>query len=492
MSSLKERLGRLKKSADAPVVSVTIDAPEIESLGASWERLGAVMHHNDWGQFIIRRRSYPLHHVHGIYRLGELCGEAAPLSALGAAAKKRNGRKGTGRNQAAANDSGGAASPTLPGVGHERLLFLDTETTGLGVGAGNVAFMVGIGYYESAAFVVEQMFIRNPAEEAAMLNHLRERLAVRDMLVSYNGKCFDWPILKNRYILNRQKEAATDPVHFDFLYPSRSLWRNTLPSCRLSSVERERLGLSRIDDVPGSLAPALYFQYLAEGDPTLVAGVFEHNEKDVLTLACLAVHLTRLMAGTVSTSGMKPEELFRLALWLDKVGRAEEADEAFRELLGRDSDQASDYWLPAADFYKRQGRLEPAVSLWERTIERKRRSRIAPLTPYVELAMYYEHQQKDYDRALQYAEQAFEKARGRLTAVRKEGGGAEELDAIRKRIDRLMTKRDSALQRRTARPKPANAKRGGKGNSGVWQQMLPIAGDELRYREMPERRTESL
>jgi tetratricopeptide (TPR) repeat protein len=340
--------------------------------------------------------------------------------------------------------------------------------------------------------VVEQLFIRNPAEEAAMLHHLRERLAVRDMLVSYNGKCFDWPILKNRYILNRQKDGATDPVHFDFLYPSRSLWRNTLPSCRLSSVERERLGLSRIDDVPGSLAPALYFQYLAEGDPALVAGVFEHNEKDVLTLACLAVHLTRLMAGTVSTARMEPEELFRLALWLDKVGRAEEADEAFRELLGRDSDQASDYWLPAADFYKRQGRFEPAVSLWERTIERKRRSRIAPLTPYVELAMYYEHQQKDYDRALEYAEQAFEKARGRLTAVRKEGGGAEEIEAIRKRVDRLMTKRDTALQRRNARPKPASAKRGGKGDSGVWQQMLPIAGDERRYRELTERRTESI
>jgi uncharacterized protein YprB with RNaseH-like and TPR domain len=501
MSSLKERLGRLKKTADTAVESVAAAVPEteIETLGASWERLGAKMHHNDWGQFIIRRLRYPFDHVHGKYRLGELCGEAGPLSALGAVVKKRGSRKGSGRNSSAAADSRTAVTQTLPPVSHERLLFLDTETTGLGVGAGNVAFMIGIGYYDPDAFVVEQLFIRNPAEEAAMLHHLRERLADRDMLVSYNGKCFDWPVIKNRYILNRQKEGATDPVHFDFLYPSRSLWRNTLPSCRLSAVERERLGLSRIDDVPGSLAPALYFQYLAEGDPTLVSGVFEHNEKDVLTLACLAVHLTRLMGGTVSRERMEPEELFRLALWLDKLGFSEEADEVFRELLSLESEQAADYLLPAADFYKSQGRFGTAVSLWERAIERKRRSRIAPLTPYVELAMYYEHQQKDYDRALLYAEQAFEKARGRISAVRKEGSGAEELEAIRKRVERLRTKRDSARQRRTDGRKPgaAAAKKGGKRyssewNAGIWQQTLTFSGEDIRSGERSERRTESL
>lgn len=499
MSSLKERLGRLKKSADTASDSAATAVPVTETLGASWERLDAKMHHNDWGQFIIRRLRYPFDHVHGKYRLGELRGEAGPLSALGAAPKKRGSRKGSGRNGSAGVEKRIVEQQTLPSVSHERLLFLDTETTGLGVGAGNVAFMVGIGFYDPDAFVVEQLFIRNPAEEAAMLQHLRERLADRDMLVSYNGKCFDWPVLKNRYILNRQKDGATDPVHFDFLYPSRSLWRNTLPSCRLSSVERERLGLSRIDDVPGSLAPALYFQYLAEGDPTLVAGVFEHNEKDVLTLACLAIHLTRLMAGTVSRERMEPEELFRLALWLDKLGRAEEADEVFRELLGLESEQAAEYLLPAADFYKGQGRFGPAISLWERAIERKRRSRIAPLTPYVELAMYYEHQQKDYDRALLYAEQAFEKARGRISAARKEGSGAEELEAIRKRVERLKAKRDSARQKRTGESKreARTVKKRGTAynadwNAGIWQQTLTFSGEDTRSGERSERRTETL
>ncbi|PYI55890.1 ribonuclease H-like domain-containing protein [Paenibacillus flagellatus] len=456
MSSLKERLSRLKKSGDgadgaaagtadtAPVTSREAEADtkgpgETLALGPAWERLGAAAQDNDRGSFVIRRRRYALDYAHGTYRLGELCGTAHRLEALAATGGKRGSR--TGRAGDAARSGGG----TIPSVRHDRLLFLDTETTGLGIGAGNVAFMVGIGFYESDAFVVEQLFIRNPAEEAAMLHHLRERLAERDMLVSYNGKSFDWPILKNRYVLNRQKEGAADPVHFDFLYPSRSLWRNTLPSCRLSSVERERLGLTRIDDVPGSLAPALYFQYLAEGDPVLLAGVFEHNEKDVLTLACLAVHFSKLLdEGLPSGSAaMEAEEVYRHALWLDKLGRAELADEAYRELLGREPDESADYWLPAADYYKRNGLYGPAVALWERLVERKRRARVAPVEPYIELAMYYEHQLKDFDQALRYAEQALERARGRLSAVRQERAAAE-LDAIRKRIDRLRAKRDAA------------------------------------------------
>lgn len=492
MSMLKERLNRLKKET-APVEpterteSALPEMPSL-SLGASWDRLGAYMHHNDWGQFIIRRLTYPFHFAHGTYRLGELLGEAERLAALSAAGSKSGKRKARNGDDAVARTIDPQST-----VSHDRLLFLDTETTGLGVGAGNVAFMVGIGYYERDAFIVEQLFIRNPSEEAAMLHHLHRRLSERDMLVSYNGKCFDWPILKNRFILNRQKESALDPLHFDFLYPSRSLWRNTLPSCRLSSVERERLGLSRIEDVPGSLAPALYFQYLAEGDPTLVAGVFEHNEKDVLTLACLAVHFSQLIAGTVSRTNMEPEELYRLALWLDKLGFCEDADEALRELLDREAEQVSEYWLPVGQIYKRQGRLDLAVSLWERAIERKRRSRIAALTPYVELAMYYEHQHKDYERALHYAEQALERAQVRhTTAFRLDGKASEEIEAFHKRVERLRAKLDVSLQKSASAFKRASGKRREKTNDGLSQQTLPISDDVFANADQPKRKKGSL
>ncbi|MFC3771922.1 ribonuclease H-like domain-containing protein [Paenibacillus sp. GCM10012303] len=502
MSSLKDKLSRLTKSTEAPRKPALTqdelagDSPDRDCtgacaeegtddsgnaggdtdgggtlLGGSWNRMGAKAHHNERGHFVIRRIVYPFDYRHGTYCLGDLIGEAEPLAALGASASKTKG----GRSGASRRSSSVSADPA-PAVcaRHDRLLFLDTETTGLGVGAGNVPFMVGIGFYEPDGFVVEQMFIRNPAEEAAMLQHLREKLAERDLLVSYNGKCFDWPIIKNRYILNRQKDGAVDPVHYDFLYPSRSLWRNTLPSCRLSSVERERLGLSRIDDVPGSLAPALYFQYLAEGDAALVEGVFEHNEKDVLTLACLAVHFTRLLGGQIPLSRMEPEELYRLALWLDKLGRPGEAEETMRELLDRETDNAADYWLSAASFYKRQGSFGAAVSLWERYIERKRRARVVTPEPYIELAMYYEHREKDLDKALQYAELALERSIGRMAAVRKEGASAEEAAAIRKRIDRLRLKRETAAQpARTAKaPATRKSRRTAVRTVEVWQQTL--------------------
>ncbi|GAA3404618.1 ribonuclease H-like domain-containing protein [Paenibacillus hodogayensis] len=511
MSLLRERLGRLKKSTGGgpsldEIGTGSGSSPEesaFPGIDPGWDRLDARLESNGWGSFIMRRKEYPLDYAHGTYRLGELQGEAGCLSALAAPAVKRGGRKIPVAVRA--EDDGAKEAMVPPGgtsLHRERLLFLDTETTGLGVGAGNVAFMVGIGFYEDQAFVVEQLFIRNPAEEAAMLHHLRTRLAERDTLVSYNGKCFDWPILKNRYILNRQKEQATDPSHLDFLYPSRSLWRNTLPSCRLSSVERGRLGLSRLDDVPGSLAPALYFQYLAEGDPALLSGVFEHNEKDVLTLACLAAHLAKLLRGEAATSRMEPEELFRLALWLDKLGRETEADEAFRELLERESDQAADYWLPAAEFYKRQGRLAAAVALWERTIERKRRSRIASLTPYVELAMFYEHRDKDYARALAYAEQALERASGRLSALRGEGGG-DELQAIRKRVERLRAKRDAVERKagavrgtgaggRTAGKRAAERSRGSRERAHLGEQELLPLSQEDDYREQTHRAKEGV
>src|SRR5690606_34269891 len=119
----------------------------------------------------------------------------------------------------------------------EKLLFFDTETTGLGLGAGNVPFMLGFGYFERQTFVVEQCLIRHPGEEPAMLEYFAGRLARCTHIVSYNGRSFDWPVLKNRYVLNRLDFPESHLRHIDFLYPSRSLWKRVLPSCSLSVVE---------------------------------------------------------------------------------------------------------------------------------------------------------------------------------------------------------------------------------------------------------------
>src|SRR5690606_25250317 len=125
-------------------------------------------------------------------------------------------------------------------------------------------------------FVVQQLFVRDPGEEWAMLHYFKQLAANFSHLVTYNGKSFDWPLLANRYVLNRMAEGPAELEHLDLLYIARSLWKNSLDSCRLSRVEEARLGIMREGDVPGSLVPTLYFQYLTDGDFTPLEGVFRH------------------------------------------------------------------------------------------------------------------------------------------------------------------------------------------------------------------------
>ena len=109
--------------------------------------------------------------------------------------------------------------------------------------------------------MLRQFLIRHPAEERAMLSELQSLLPRFRWLATYNGKSFDWPLVQSRMIMNGLGREMDEPLHLDFLHPSRSIWRNTLASCKLSHVEEERLGIFRHEDVPGSMAPTLYFQF---------------------------------------------------------------------------------------------------------------------------------------------------------------------------------------------------------------------------------------
>ncbi|WP_248925590.1 ribonuclease H-like domain-containing protein [Paenibacillus hamazuiensis] len=443
MSGLKERLQRLKKSEAAP------EPKQEMAPGGEWDAVGARMEHGDWGSFVLRRRVYEANYRHGHYGLSELFGQAGALQIFQEPAGSAARRKKTPR-------SAGAGPNAVPLKHHEQLLFFDTETTGLGIGAGNVPFMIGIGYYEGDRFVVEQMFIRNPGEEIAMLGYLKDKLEKHTHLVSYNGKSFDWPILKNRYILNRMKLQTEPAAHLDFLYPSRGLWKHTMPSCRLGAVEEERLGVIRHNDVPGSLAPTLYFQYLAERDPSLVQGVFVHNELDILSLAALAVHFSLALQGKIDPETLTPEELFRMGVWLDKLGHCRQADVVIDFLLQYGAGDTAEYWLPLAQMYKKRGLGSRSIDLWERYIDERGNRATASIEPFIELAMHYEHAEKDYRKALYFAEEGLNKAWKRKTLKR--AGTREEQDRqdkqmedIQKRIDRLKKKAATAGKKPAAR-----------------------------------------
>jgi uncharacterized protein YprB with RNaseH-like and TPR domain len=184
----------------------------------------------------------------------------------------------------------------------ERWLFLDTETTGLAGGTGTYAFLVGLAWWDAAGLQVEQFFLRDYDDEHSMLTALAARLAERPVLVTFNGKSFDWPLLETRYRMTRSIHLPEPAAHLDLLHPARQVWRLRLGSVRLSELERSVLGApcsladwDRSHDVRSEMIPHIYFDYLRGGSPVPLLDVFRHNQMDLRGLAAIAVRMAALL-----------------------------------------------------------------------------------------------------------------------------------------------------------------------------------------------------
>ena len=182
-------------------------------------------------------------------------------------------------------------------VNPRHLLFFDTETTGLAGGTGTRAFMIGAADWQGEGLRVRQLLMTTMAAESAMLDTfaawLREKTTV---LSSYNGRCYDSPLLKTRYRLARKEDPITPLDHVDLLFPTRRRYRGTWENCRLATIERELLRIVREDDLPGSEAPAAWLGYLRGGSARNLRRVAAHNHQDVVTLALLMVRLVEVEA----------------------------------------------------------------------------------------------------------------------------------------------------------------------------------------------------
>jgi uncharacterized protein YprB with RNaseH-like and TPR domain len=172
----------------------------------------------------------------------------------------------------------------------DRIIFLDTETTGAQGGAGTCPFLVGVGYFAGDDFHMLQYFIRDFDEEPSMLCALGDLLGRFELVVTYNGASFDLPLLENRFTLARLDSPFHSMSHFDLLFTTRRLWKNGHGSCRLTALEREMISFFRGRDVPGSMIPRTYFEYLRHRQTGALPGVFTHNVHDVISLAALTVH----------------------------------------------------------------------------------------------------------------------------------------------------------------------------------------------------------
>lgn len=292
--------------------------------------------------------------------------------------------------------------------------YLDTETTGLAGGTGTYAFLIGVGRVYGDDFVVRQLFMRDFHEEHAALYVLAEELAGCPILVTYNGKAFDWPLLDTRYTLARRGGPVrpADPLaHVDLLFAARRLWRGRLENCSLGQVERAVLGVRRTDDTPGWLIPQLYFAYLRERDIRPLGGVFRHNVLDILSLAGLLGHVAAIARAAEHAEAA--HELLALGRCFEDGSDLERALACYEAAVTRaacspttlDGAVARESRLRAAALLKRQRRAADALAHWHAVLAGEDLGRVHARA-LVELAMYHEHTARDHALARDYTQRA--------------------------------------------------------------------------------------
>jgi len=336
-------------------------------------------------------------------------------------------------------------------------LFLDTETTGLAGGTGTYPFLVGIAWWDGGGLQVEQFFMRDFAEEHSLLHELAARLADRPVLVTFNGKSFDWPLLENRFTMTRSIPTPHLSAHLDLLHPARALWKLRLGSVRLIELERQvldapRLGWHREDDVCSSLIPQYYFDYLRGGSSEPLVGVVRHNQMDLRGLAALFGKINSLIASQhTDRDGIDSLDLFGLSRFFERRG---DSDRAHVACL-----QALDLGLPAeirprarrelALLVKRRGDHTAAAELWLELAADPKDGVLA----CEQLAIHYERRAKDILRATEFARRGLAKLQRMRTGTRDPYAAARLMRAAEKflvRINRLEAKAKNKFAKRGA------------------------------------------
>jgi len=278
--------------------------------------------------------------------------------------------------------------PRLPGeTGNQRRnVYIDTETTGLSGGSGTLAFLLGVAAVDGDAIEVTQWLMTRFAAETAALSAFAETLTDTDRLVSYNGKSYDLPLLLTRFRMQGLQPAFETLAHLDLLHPVRRLFGKRWNDCRLLSVEEQLLGFRRVDDLPGSEAPAAWFRYLREGQAEALIKVVEHNRQDILSLA--VAH--SVLAQATAQPQAFDVDLHALARWLCESDSEDQARTLLQENTTR---LCAEGKRLLARLLRRAGHWPQAVAIWETL------AASGCLESIERLAKYHEHISKDLGAA---------------------------------------------------------------------------------------------
>jgi uncharacterized protein YprB with RNaseH-like and TPR domain len=303
-------------------------------------------------------------------------------------------------------------------------LFFDTETTGLAGGTGTLPFLVGVAEWRGAEAWCLQAHLPAPGEERPLLSWLAERIEASTALVSFNGKSFDWPLLRTRYVMNRLRPPPERP-HVDLLHCARRVYRHALREVRLTTLEREVLGVTRVGDLDGALIPPAWFDYLRTGRVATLRRVLEHNRRDVDSMVRLAAHLADAWAGQAALTPAAAFGLATLAVRRGDEARALELLTLANQAAGRRPWRVEALRLHAL-VLRRRGQPRRALERLEEALALEPR---APAT-HLLLSKLLEHELRDYDAALRHARAAHE---------------AEPADAHARRVARLQRRAAAAV-----------------------------------------------
>ncbi|MFZ5445829.1 MAG: ribonuclease H-like domain-containing protein [Myxococcota bacterium] len=275
-----------------------------------------------------------------------------------------------------------------------RPLYFDTETTGLAGGTGTLAFLLGTAEPREGRTVISQVHLPGPGQERPLLQWLAERVEQATVLISFNGRSFDWPLLKARFVMNRLPPPPERP-HVDLLHAARRVFRHHLDELKLTTLERRVLDVHRKGDLEGALIPAAWFDYLRTGRVAVLSRVLTHNERDVRSMVDLVQRLTAAWEERVP---VLPETALGLAFVAARRGDDARALRFLeRATAGR---VASEAWSLHAELRRRRGEFGEAVAALHRALEQARE----PAELHLKLAKLYEHRLRDYAAASFHAE----------------------------------------------------------------------------------------
>lgn len=332
------------------------------------------------------------------------------------------------------NEPGFSISSTPP----DKIGYIDTETSGLSGGTGIYTFLIGVGRFEGNHFHLAQFFLQDPNSESSQLAALENFLAPLSILVSYNGKSFDFPRLRTRYKLHGWPDPLARFNHIDLLYLVRRIWKNYLPTCSLGEVEHRLLGVERSDsDIPGWQVSEVYLQYLSDRDPEPLKQVFYHNDIDIVSLAALLSFISSRVNQNLQKHIHHQEDLVHIARYIYFHLSRQKGKELLElalesKILSPDDKQEANLLL--ASYYKGSNQIDQALMYWEKSAEN------GSLSAQIELAKAYEHHYSSYQEAIHWTLSALDHHQEKRLSTKQLSDLSARLKRLKRKVNSQMDK----------------------------------------------------